>query len=62
MYVITQVTPVSIAATETLDARLYWLGDDDRGVELEIIVLDLADAIVVIHVMPTALRTGANRR
>ncbi len=61
MHVITSVTPVSIAATEALDARLYWLGDDDRGVELEIMALDLPDAVVVIHVMPTALRTGGSR-
>lgn len=37
-------------------ARLVWIGADDRGIELEIVALDLPDAIVVIHVMPTALR------
>jgi len=31
-----------------------------RGMELEIVALDLADAIVVIHVMPTALRKGGH--
>ena len=36
--------------------KLVWIGADDRGIELEIVALDLPDAIVVIHVMPTALR------
>jgi len=40
MHVIRSVTPVSIPATEDLDARLYWLGADDRGVELETVALD----------------------
>ncbi len=42
-------------ATPSLDARLVWTGPDDRGIELEIVSLDLAEAIVVIHVMPTEL-------
>lgn len=50
------VEPVSVPATGTSDARLAWIGTDDRGVELEIVALDLPDAIVVIHVMPTDLR------
>ncbi len=41
---------------ETADARLVWIGTDDRGIELEIVALDLDDAVVVIHVMPTSLR------
>jgi hypothetical protein len=43
----------------TADARLVWIGDDDRGIELEIVALDLDDQIVVIHVMPTSLRRTA---
>ncbi len=50
-------TPVS--ATEFADARLVWIGGDDRGIELEIVALDLDDQIVVIHVMPTSLRRTA---
>ncbi len=44
------------AATATADARLVWIGEDDRGIELEIVALDLDGAVVVIHVMPTAIR------
>jgi hypothetical protein len=35
-----------------------WIGVDDRGIELEIVALVLPDVVVVIHVMPTALRSS----
>lgn len=56
MHVINTTEPVRIPATSNLDARLVWIGDDDRGIELEIVVLDLPEAIVVSHVMPMDLR------
>jgi hypothetical protein len=56
MHVITTTRPEQVPATDIADARLVWIGSDDRGVELEIVALDLEDAIVVIHVMPTSLR------
>lgn len=59
LYVITTYEPSVVAATAGLDARLYWVGVDDRGVELEVIALDLPLEIVVIHVMPTQLKRGS---
>ena len=56
MHVIATTEPTSVPASEVFDARLVWIGQDDRGIELEIVALDLADAVVVIHVMPTSLR------
>ena len=56
MHVIMTTAPEQVPASEIADARLVWIGTDDRGIELEIVALDLADAIVVIHVMPTSLR------
>jgi hypothetical protein len=56
MHVISTTQPVRIPATKDLEARLVWIGVDDRGIELEIVALDLPDALVVIHVMPAALR------
>jgi hypothetical protein len=56
MHVINTVEPVEVAATETADARLVWIGADDRGIELEIVALDLPGEWLVIHAMPTALR------
>ena len=41
---------------DDLDTRIEWIGTDDRGVELEIIAVELPDLWLVIHVMPTALR------
>ena len=56
MFVINHVQPIPVPATSTHDPRLVWIGPDDRGVELEIVALDLPHEIVVIHVMPTDLK------
>ena len=56
LHVIRSTTPLEVEATDSHDARLVWTGEDGRGVELEIVALDLLAAIVVIHVMPTELR------
>lgn len=37
MHVINTIEPEYVAATATADARLVWIGRDDRGIELEII-------------------------
>ncbi|MCU1492796.1 MAG: hypothetical protein JWO62_560 [Acidimicrobiaceae bacterium] len=56
LHVITSTQPTLVPPKEGLDQRLVWVGEDDRGIELEIVALDLPDVVVVIHVMPTALR------
>ena len=56
LHVMSTTEPISIPATDVFDARLVWIGQDDRGVELEVVALDLSEALVVIHAMPTALR------
>jgi len=56
MHVIASTEPTSVPASGTTDARLVWIGRDDRGIELEIVALDREDAVVVIRVMPTSLR------
>jgi hypothetical protein len=41
------------------EAGWRYIGPDDRGVELEVIVVELDGGdLLVIHVMPTALRGG----
>jgi hypothetical protein len=52
LFVMDSVEPVLVPATEQRDARLLWEGNDDRGLKLEIIALDLPDRLIVIHVMP----------
>jgi hypothetical protein len=40
-----------------VDDRYLWVGQDDRGLELEIIAVIIpGEPLLVIHVMPTALR------
>ena len=35
------------------EKKLTWVGNDDRGLELEVIGIEDADEIFIIHVMPT---------
>ncbi|WP_163542045.1 hypothetical protein [Occultella kanbiaonis] len=46
--------------TETTTTRgeiaLRYVGADDRGIELEFVSVVVPDGLLVIHVMPTALR------
>ncbi len=44
------------APSDDLDGRLVLVGVDDRGVELEIIAVQLPGFLFVIHVMPTQFR------
>lgn len=56
LHVMKTIEPEQIPAGSGFDARLAWIGPDDRGAELEVVALDLPDAVVVIHVFPTQLR------
>lgn len=50
-------TTPTVVVTKRGDQGWLYMADDDRGVELEIIAVELADgALLVVHVMPTALR------
>ena len=51
----------TVAAMETKDDQtgatlLTWIGDDERGRELEIVAVERPDCLLVIHVMPTHYR------
>ena len=49
--------PTRIPATDgQVEDRLSWIGVDDRGAELEILGVETPDYVLIIHVMPTALR------
>ena len=47
---------VVVAPSKDLDDRLVFVGTDDRGVELEIIAVQLQSFLYVIHVMSTEFR------
>lgn len=51
-YVMASVDPIVVPATAGVDERFVWVGVDDRGLELEIVALNLDDKVLVIHVMP----------
>jgi hypothetical protein len=48
--------PVRLSAEEGLDERLVWIGQDDRGVVLEVIAVEQPDYLLMIHVMPYSYR------
>lgn len=48
--------PERFQAEGKLDERLLWVGEDDRGVVLEVIGIDLPDYLLIIHVMPDSFR------
>lgn len=41
------------------ERAVLWVGVDDRGIELEVVAVLLPDTLLVVHVMPTALRRHA---
>jgi len=43
VHVITSTVPEQVPASDIADARLVWIDADGRGVELEIVALDLED-------------------
>ncbi len=56
LHVMNTGEPIVSQATDDRAERRTWIGNDDRGLELEIVAVVLADELLVIHVMPTALR------
>ena len=56
VYVIETTVPTEVAAAGDFDTRMVWVGVDDRGLELEIVAVVLPGELLIVHVMPTALR------
>jgi hypothetical protein len=53
------VTAPTVTTDEITDAvTLTWIGNDERGRELEIVAIDRPDCQLVIHVMPAHYRDG----
>ena len=40
------------------ERKLFWQGLDDRGLELEIVGIQIDTIVLVIHVMPSKFRRG----
>ena len=56
MYVINHFSPTYIAGDEDGEDQQVWIGQDDRGLELEIVALVLTDYLLITHIKPTDLR------
>ena len=56
LFVLENNEPVTFLPIDGEDQKLLWIGHDDRGLELEIVALKLAEYILVIHVMPRSFR------
>ena len=56
VHVIDTSVPEDVPAVGEFDPRKVWVGLDDRGLELEIVAVVLPGELLIIHVVPTALR------
>jgi hypothetical protein len=56
LFVMEHGEPTVLPADEQEEERWLWVGEDDRGAELEIVALVLPEVLLVIHVMPTRYR------
>ena len=55
-FVIVNNEPMRTPGRFVLEYKLFWIGIDDRGLELEITGIQFEDEIFIIHVMPTNFR------
>ena len=56
LFVLENYEPVTFLSIYGEDQKLLWIGQDDRGLELEIVAVKLVEHILVIHVMPRNFR------
>jgi len=55
-FVIENNVAVRTPGKNEFEHRLFWIGVDDRGLELEIAGIEFEDETLVIHVMPREFR------
>lgn len=48
--------PALVPAGKYPDDQVVWIGEDDRGVELEVVAVVKPDCLLIIHAMPTQFR------
>jgi hypothetical protein len=61
MYVIENFPFTLISGEADGKIQRVWVARDDRGLELEIVAVELEDYLLVTHVMPTEFRRGKKR-
>ena len=55
-FVIENNVAIRTQGQNEFEHRLFWVGVDDRGLELEIAGIEFEDEILIIHVMPMNFR------
>lgn len=55
-YVLINSLPTVEVSAITGDELIQWVGEDERGRELHIIVIEKPDCFLVIHVQPTSYK------
>lgn len=61
LFVIENNEPVRMPVLFDYESKLFWIGIDDRGLDLEIIGIESEEEVFIIHVMPiTFIKRGRN--
>ena len=58
IFVMEHYSPTHVFGERDEEDQRVWIGEDDGGLELEIVALVLVDYLLVTHVMPTRFRRG----
>ena len=58
LFVIDNYLPEEVPNLIPGEQKLFWQGLDDRGLELEIVGIQIDRIVLVIHVMPSKFRGG----
>ncbi len=56
LHVLDSQDPITVQRIGLDSPRMIWIGKDSRGLELEVVGLDLPEYLLIIHVMPTSFR------
>ena len=58
LFVLDNFLPKEVPHFVKGERKLFWIGLDDRGLELEIVGIQIDTIVLVIHVMPSKFRGG----
>jgi hypothetical protein len=58
LFVIENYLPEDVPHFVSGERKIFWLGLDDRGLELEIVAIHIDTIVLVIHVIPSKFRGG----
>ena len=58
LFVLDNFLPEEVPRLIPGEKKLFWQGLDDRGLELEVVGIQIDTIVLVIHVMPSKFRGG----